>query len=93
MKTKKPLSEKIEVVGFYTEIEYKDKEGNVKMIPATKGEEGLKVKYVAEAVKEFRKEWREKCRIMEIMSGEVAIFELEGLHKKHFGSFEKEKRR
>ena len=37
------------------------------------------------AVKELKRKWRVKCRRMEIMSGEVVIFELEGILKQLFG--------
>ena len=46
------LSEKIEVVGFGTDVEFKDKEGNIKIFNATKGEEGIKAKDVKEFIKE-----------------------------------------
>jgi len=47
----KPLIDKKEVVGFHTEVIFKDKDGNKKIVDATKGEEGLKVKDVKEAIK------------------------------------------
>ena len=36
-------------------------------------------------IKQLKKDWRLKARRMEIMSGEVAIFELESLIDKIFG--------
>lgn len=38
-----------------------------------------------EFVEELKKEWRKKCKRMEIMSGEVAIYELERLLEEEFG--------
>jgi len=40
---------------------------------------------IKQAVQELKAEWRTKCKKMEIMSGEVAIFELECLLKSKFG--------
>ncbi len=50
MVDKDNLSEKIEVVGFGTQVEFKDKDGNIKMFSATKGEEGIKVKDAREKI-------------------------------------------
>jgi len=42
-----------------------------------------------EKIKELRLEWRDKCKRMEIMSGEVAIFELSVLLDKLIKELEK----
>jgi len=83
--TEKTLSEKIEVVGFHTEVVFKDKDGNKKIVDATKGEAGVKVKDLKEAIKRLKEEWRIKIQRMEIISGEVAVFELENIINKIFG--------
>jgi len=63
------------------------------MIPLNKkftymmGNSWFNQKDVKEAVERLKEEWRIKCRKMEIMSGEVAIFELEQLIKERFGEF------
>ena len=54
MEKESSLSKKIETVGFYHEVEFKDKEGNSKLFPATKGEDGLKVKDVKEFLKRLK---------------------------------------
>ena len=45
----------------------------------------LLVKYIKEFQKELKEEWRLKARRMEIMSGEVAIYELECLLEEKLG--------
>jgi len=50
----KTLSNKIEIVGFHTEVIFKDKDGNKKIVNATKGEKGLKVKDVREFIKKLK---------------------------------------
>jgi len=55
MTTDESLSSKQECVGFFHEIEFKDKYGNVKMFPATRGEMGVKSKDVKSAVRKILK--------------------------------------
>ena len=74
----KPLSEKIEVVGFHTEVIFKDKDGNKKIVNATKGEEGLKVKDVKKAVDKLKEELKFDTYYQKVCF----------LIDKHFGNFE-----
>ncbi len=64
------LSDEIEVVGFRTKIEFKDKDGNIKMVSATRGEDGVKAKKVKEAVKKLKEVL---CRYSEDDPGEAFI--------------------
>ena len=41
---------------------------------------------VKQSIKNIKQKWREKCKRMKIMSGEVAIFELECLLKSELGN-------
>ena len=45
----------------------------------------LDIKDVKKKIKELKEEWRKKSRRMEIMSGEVAIYELERIIENIFG--------
>jgi hypothetical protein len=55
------------------------------------GEHGVKgfyclsIENLKESIKELKEEWRAKCKRMDIMSGDVAILELESLIEDKFG--------
>ena len=45
----------------------------------------IDVKDVKQSIKNIKQKWKDKCKRMEIMSGEVAIFELECLLESELG--------
>ena len=57
----------------------------VENYPLMQGTKLLFVKDVAKKIKDFKEDWKEKCNRMEIMSGDVAVYEFNELLKKHFG--------
>ena len=83
--TKKTLSDKIEVVGFSTEVEFKNLQGDKKMFPATKGEEGLKVKDVKEKVQNAQRRTKEVISMEWSKGMEHVLNELEEIFKDEFG--------
>ena len=64
------LSDNIEIVGFNTEVKFKDNDGNIKIFPASKGEKGLKVKDVKDFIKEMD-EWIENIGRTTLITGET----------------------
>ena len=65
------LSDKIENAGFNKEVKFKNKEGKILIVNATKWEAGLKVKDVKKAVKEDLENWGLVLKSIQIANGKL----------------------